>query len=291
MEEMIKWLIELEKAAQDLYYNSGQTYFVKNEKLSKFLLLMSEDESYHFNVMNSAGVFISENKFETKPGIILDEALKNKILHPFNICFKKLEEKTLIEEDMYNCLLTGELSEWNDIFIYVVNLLANQKKEFQFASSNMQKHLLKLEYFFNSDENLKKYYKELIKIPKIWTNKILIIDDEKAIRDLLISTFKKNYYYVDEAVNGEEGFNKIQHNYYDVIISDVDMPVMDGLEMLNKITKNNLLFDKETLIFISGSLKNSVYFEMNKLKFIQKPFLLETIKEEVTKIINRYDFD
>lgn len=188
---------------------------------------------------------------------------------------------------MYNCLITTELSEWNDIFVYIVNLLANQKREFQIAVSNMQKHISKLEYFFKSTEILNKYYKELTKIPKIWTSRILIIDDEKPIRDLLISTFKKYYYYVDEAENGEEGFNKIQENYFDIIISDVDMPIMDGIEMFEKITKNNILFNKETLIFISGSLKNSVFFEINNLKFIQKPFLLETIKEEVTKIINR----
>ena len=58
---------------------------------------------------------------------------------------------------------------------------------------------------------------------------------------------------------------------------------MSGIEMLEEIKKNNLKFDKNSSIFISGYLNDSTYFKKNNLKFIPKPFLLDVIMDEVSK--------
>jgi two-component system chemotaxis response regulator CheY len=65
--------------------------------------------------------------------------------------------------------------------------------------------------------------------------RILIIDDSEHIRHLLALTLKMKKHEVTEATNGQEGFESLQGGAFDLIICDVDMPVMTGLQFLEKI--------------------------------------------------------
>ncbi len=65
-------------------------------------------------------------------------------------------------------------------------------------------------------------------------HKILIIDDEKSIRYTLRDILEYEKYEVDEAQDGAEGFEKIQENDYDVVLCDIKMPKMDGMEVLEQ---------------------------------------------------------
>lgn len=62
--------------------------------------------------------------------------------------------------------------------------------------------------------------------------KILIVDDEKSIRNTLREILEYEKYEVDEAVDGDKGLRKILNNYYDVVLLDIKMPKKDGLEVL-----------------------------------------------------------
>jgi two-component system, NtrC family, nitrogen regulation response regulator NtrX len=64
--------------------------------------------------------------------------------------------------------------------------------------------------------------------------KLLIVDDEKGIRSAMRDILEFEEYEVDEAQNGEQGLNMIQNDNYDVVLCDIKMPNMDGLEMLSK---------------------------------------------------------
>ncbi len=65
-------------------------------------------------------------------------------------------------------------------------------------------------------------------------HKILIIDDEKSIRYTLRDILEYEKYQVDEAKDGAEGFEKIQKNNYNVVLCDIKMPKMDGMEVLEQ---------------------------------------------------------
>ncbi len=64
--------------------------------------------------------------------------------------------------------------------------------------------------------------------------KILIVDDEKSIRATLREILEYEKYEVDEASDGEEGLQKISKGNYDLVLCDVKMPKMDGVELLEK---------------------------------------------------------
>ena len=78
---------------------------------------------------------------------------------------------------------------------------------------------------------------------------ILIIDDEKAIRKTLTEILSYEGYKIDEASDGEEGLKKFSSTTYDVVLCDIKMPKMDGLEFLEKAREVNA---DVPIIVISG---------------------------------------
>src|SRR5579862_6048312 len=78
---------------------------------------------------------------------------------------------------------------------------------------------------------------------------ILIIDDEKAIRKTLSEILSYEGYKIDEAGDGEEGLKKVKEKEYDVILCDIKMPKIDGIEFLEKTKETN---PDIPIIMISG---------------------------------------
>ena len=70
--------------------------------------------------------------------------------------------------------------------------------------------------------------------------KILLADDEKELSRAIGAILKYSNYEVDIVYNGKEAVNKVQENIYDLIILDVMMPVMDGIQALKEMRKNNI---------------------------------------------------
>ena len=79
--------------------------------------------------------------------------------------------------------------------------------------------------------------------------KILIIDDEKAIRKTLIEILNFEGYKTDEASDGEEGLKKFSEKTYDLVLCDIKMPKLDGIEFLEKA---KMLNADVPIIMISG---------------------------------------
>ena len=107
--------------------------------------------------------------------------------------------------------------------------------------------------------------------------KVLIIDDEKAIRRALREILEFEECNVEEAENGKEGLELIQKNEYDLIFCDIKMPVIDGLEVLSRTIKLNV---ETPIIMISGhgNIETAVQaIKDGAFDFIEKPLDLNRI--------------
>lgn len=102
-------------------------------------------------------------------------------------------------------------------------------------------------------------------------SKVLIVDDERSIRHTLRDILEFEKYEVDEAADGMECLVKIKQNAYDVIILDIKMPKMDGMDALDKIQE----IARETpVVMISGHASIDTAVEAVKkgaFDFISKP--------------------
>ena len=117
--------------------------------------------------------------------------------------------------------------------------------------------------------------------------KILIIDDEKAIRGSLREILEYEKYEVDEAADGEEGLHLLTENSYDIALCDIKMPKIDGIEVLEKAIAQGI--DVQfIMISAHGTIETAVEAtKMGAYDFIQKPpnlnRLLVTIKNALDK--------
>ena len=104
---------------------------------------------------------------------------------------------------------------------------------------------------------------------------ILIIDDEEIIRVLLRSALEEAGYEVTEAANGREGLELYRHRQTDLVITDILMPELNGLDMLLELTRE---FLDAKVIAISGAGEEKNVVDVAKLlgarQTFQKPFSL-----------------
>jgi len=115
---------------------------------------------------------------------------------------------------------------------------------------------------------------------------ILIVDDSKDIVEALSCRFKK-YGTIESSANGCEALVKITMNYFDAIISDVSMPVMDGIEFYMEATKIDPDINHRFL-FYSGFVTKAheIFFMRNNVSFVHKLSAIEDIEISVQKTLN-----
>lgn len=107
--------------------------------------------------------------------------------------------------------------------------------------------------------------------------KILIIDDERAIRRALREILEFEEFEVDEAENGKQGLDLAKSGEYDIIFCDIKMPEMDGMEVLDGLQKNSV---ESPVIMISGhgNIETAVgAIKQGAFDFIEKPLDLNRI--------------
>lgn len=120
-------------------------------------------------------------------------------------------------------------------------------------------------------------------------SRILIVEDEDAIRRVLIKIIKNenSSYVVEEAVDGEEGLAKIEASDYDLVLCDIKMPKMDGVEVLEKVQS----FKPEIpFIMISGhgDLETAVEaMRLGAFDYISKPPDLNRLLNAIRNALDR----
>lgn len=114
--------------------------------------------------------------------------------------------------------------------------------------------------------------------------KVIIIDDEKLARDLVRNFLQsfENIEIIDECENGFEGIKSINEHNPDLIFLDIQMPKLNGFEMLELLENNhNIIF---TTAYDQYALKA---FEVNAVDYLLKPFSRERFAEAVKKVIEK----
>jgi DNA-binding NtrC family response regulator len=113
--------------------------------------------------------------------------------------------------------------------------------------------------------------------------RILVIDDEWSIRDILSNILVGEGFEVDTAEDGQEGIEKLEAGNYDLVITDLKMPKVDGIEVLRHLAKMNV----RTLGIVAtgyGSIESAVEaLRLGAFDYITKPFHLDEIKILVHK--------
>lgn len=119
--------------------------------------------------------------------------------------------------------------------------------------------------------------------------KILVVDDEDIIRESLSYILTKEKYEVSEAPNGKVAFDMLKETSYDLVITDIEMPEMKGIELLEEIKKMNL--QTNTIVITAyGSMETAIAaLRSGASDYILKPVEFDELLIKVKKLFEVRD--
>ena len=107
--------------------------------------------------------------------------------------------------------------------------------------------------------------------------RILVVEDEFSLADIIATKLRKEKYNVDISLDGEEGLDNALSGFYDLIVLDIMLPKINGIEILKEIRNNNI-DTKVIMLTAKSSLDDKlVGFEYGANDYITKPFHMEEL--------------
>ena len=118
--------------------------------------------------------------------------------------------------------------------------------------------------------------------------KILVVDDESAISDIIKFNFEKEGYIMETADNGRDAINLAEKNNYDLILLDIMMPKLNGFEALREIRKNS---DVPVIMLTAREeeVDKVLGLELGADDYVVKPFSMRELLARVKAVLRRFD--
>ena len=233
--------------------------------------------------MASIGENLTKESADIPPFIALDDIEKEKIERPFMEIRDRLLAENSQKEEMLTSVVTLEFSEWNHIFLYVLNSLSNKDEGWADAAEDIQQHKTRIETFLESQTIGRRHLETIRALPSVRREKILIVDASEPIVEFLASVFGE-VAIVETALDGEEALKKTKEHDFDVIISDVHMLGISGIEFYKRAVETNPDIG-ERFLFLTGFPKPETldFFVKNNLRYMTKPVTIQEIKQAVNE--------
>ena len=122
--------------------------------------------------------------------------------------------------------------------------------------------------------------------------KFLVVDDFSTMRRIVRNLLKElGYSNVDEAEDGAMALSKLKNEQFDFVISDWNMPVMNGLDMLKSIRADAALAKLPVLMVTAEAKKENIIAaaQAGANGYVVKPFTAVTLEEKINKIFEKIE--
>jgi two-component system response regulator (stage 0 sporulation protein F) len=115
--------------------------------------------------------------------------------------------------------------------------------------------------------------------------KILVVDDEEGARELFNTILTDEGYHVTLAASGEDALSQLKADAFDLVVTDIKMPGMDGLQLLQEIRKSG---SRSDVIMVTAYGEVESYLKAMSLgaaEYINKPIRIKELKRIVHKVL------
>jgi two-component system chemotaxis response regulator CheY len=118
---------------------------------------------------------------------------------------------------------------------------------------------------------------------------VLVVDDSAVVRKMIIKTLGMAGLPIGDAIeaaNGREGLEALEANWIDMVFADLNMPEMNGEEMIDRIRQNPALAELPVVVISTEGSETRIQrlLEQN-VKFIHKPFTPEQLREVIEELV------
>ncbi len=281
LEKMIRRLIPEDIELKFNYSEENLVVFMDPTQIEQILINLivnSRDALYEKKDEENKKIEVNVKKVENKVlievkdnGIGIPKSIQNRIFEPFFTTKKPGIGTGLGLSTVYGIVLQNkgeikfksEVGKGTSFFIY-------------------------LPLFSKDKINDEKQNKEVLEnLPK-GKEKVLVVEDEKEIKEILNEMLTSLGYKVSLASNGQEALETLEKNNYDfdLIISDIIMPEMDGYELYSKIQS---LKPSVKFIFTTGYSDEALKelgVKLKKINFLKKPFTLKELSLKIREVLN-----
>ncbi len=110
--------------------------------------------------------------------------------------------------------------------------------------------------------------------------KVLLVEDEPAIAELLLDFLEAEGYQVTVATNGQEGWERLSEIQPDVVLTDVMMPLLDGRQLCNNINRDPH-YRSIPVVLMSAAREDNCRSGCDCAAFLPKPFALEQVADTI----------
>ena len=121
--------------------------------------------------------------------------------------------------------------------------------------------------------------------------KILVVDDFSTMRRIIRNLLKEiGYEDIEEAEDGQQAFNKLKLTTFDFVVTDINMPNMNGFQLLTAIKKDPALAALPVLMVTAEARKEDIVAaaQGGAAGYIVKPFTKATLEDKLKMIITKY---
>lgn len=118
---------------------------------------------------------------------------------------------------------------------------------------------------------------------------ILVVEDEETLRKLIVRYLEKNSFHVDSAADGYEAINYIKTNNYDLIISDIKMPGINGIELYKRITELKPVL-ADHFIAATGDViseESNQFILKTNIPYLKKPFEMDKMYRTILAMLRK----
>lgn len=285
MQEIVLWLRHVEDMASSIYLAAAASGRASGQ-LKVFLERLAEDEAWHYHLMGSAAELMREQEEAPISSILVDAHARARVETPLLNLHEKIKQKNITEQDILQTIVATETSEWNDIFLYVIHSCMELSPTFQYISATIQAHEKRINKYLTTLPEALKEFLDIMPQQEIWKIKILVVDDEPNILRLWEKVLGK-YGHVTTAQNGQIALNMLARDFFDVIVTDIDMPILSGIDLLHKAIRDNPHL-REHFILCTGNLTAPVMSAVHEygVPLLEKPVTIQQISVMVEKILS-----
>lgn len=269
--DIVTWLERIEGSVGRLYGRAAEAC-VQDEHFSAFLTQLAEDEKSHAQFMSMVLEHLPQGERPLVADIVLDQKTRDGVEAALKRFDDHLHGKGISKGQIVEYMARAEFSELNPVFLYIVGKFGGMSREAENMAADIQVHLSHVQQFINALPQDLQPSVDVGMFPSVREERFLVVDDHEPLRELVASLLARRG-NVETASGAGEALEKVRRHFYNGIVSDIQMPRMDGIEFY----RQGVAYDsrlKGRFLFYSADVspEREAFLKKNNLRFLRKPF-------------------